>query len=49
MWIEFLLNCAAAYVFFLIMIGGTYYVAYKNGVFDNPNVKEDKSSGTPGH
>jgi len=45
MWIEFLLNCAAAFVFFLILIGTTYYIAYKNGVFDNPEAKEEGDVG----
>ncbi|WP_343636962.1 hypothetical protein [Roseateles sp.] len=41
MLIEFLLNCAAAGVFFAILIGTANYIGYKNGVFGDPNQFRD--------
>lgn len=43
MLVEFLLNCAAAGVFFSIMTGGASYIAYKRGVFGDPNQPDDPS------
>ncbi len=37
MLIEYLLNCAAAGVFFAVFFGVANYIAYKKGVFGDPN------------
>lgn len=43
MLVEFLLNCAAAGVFFSILTGGASYIAYKRGVFGDPNQPDGPS------
>ncbi|WP_343606283.1 hypothetical protein [Roseateles sp.] len=43
MWTEFLLNCAAAFVFFLAFFLTVYYIAYRKGVFDVPDPSDGSS------
>lgn len=44
MWIEFLLNGLAAFVFGLVFFGVAYFLAYRAGVFDDELESESSPS-----